>query len=171
VVILKRGATVKLRIALVAFFFVLYAGTAFANGLFVEAGPGVNSSHASTYTAVRFQKETSKLFDTDSFYELTYGSWNGPNSNNALSFSRGLRWTGTANTYGSAEMGVGHINRTTGNLGTPFQFYFRFAYGIKMGTVDFSLGFIHYSNGKLIFGWQGPNNGENFPTFSLGITF
>ena len=159
------------RITPVAFFFSLYAWTACANGLFIEAGPGVNSSQGSTYTAVRYQKETSKLFDTDSFYELSYASWNGPNNNNALSFARGLRWTGTANTYDSADIGVGHINRTTGNLGTPFQFYLRFAYGIKVGTVDLSLGFIHYSNGKLIFQWQGPNNGENFPTFSLGITF
>jgi hypothetical protein len=129
------------------------------------------TSQGSTYTAVRYQKETSKLFDTDSFYELTYASWNGPNNNNAISFARGLRWTGTANKYGSADIGVCHINRTTGNLGTPFQFYFRFAYGIKVGAVDLSLGFVHYSNGKLIFGWQGPNNGEDFPTFSLGMTF
>ena len=161
----------KLRITLVATFFFLYSSTASANGLFVEAGPGVSSSQGSTYTAVRYQKETSKLFDTDSFYELSYASWNGPNKNNALSFARGLRWTGTANTYGSADIGVGHINRTTGNLGTPFQFYLRFAYGIKAGAFDLSLGFVHYSNGKLIFGWQGPNNGEDFPTISLGITF
>jgi len=161
----------KLRITLVATVFFLYASIASANGLFVEAGTGVMTSQGSTYTAVRYQKETSKLFDTDSFYELSYASWNGPNENNAISFARGLRWTGKANTYGSVDIGVGHIKRTTGNLGTPFQFYLRFAYGIKVGAVDFSLGFVHYSNGKLIFGWQGPNNGEDFPTFSLGITF
>jgi hypothetical protein len=161
----------KLRITLVAFFFSLYAGTACANGLFVEVGPGVSSSQGSTYTSIRYQKDTSRLFDTDSFYELTYASWNGPNNNNALSFARGLCWTGAANTYGSADIGVGHISRTTHNLGTPFQFYFRFAYGIKVGSADLSLGFIHYSNGKLIFHWQGPNNGEDFLTFSLGITF
>ncbi|HUI68455.1 MAG TPA: acyloxyacyl hydrolase [Nitrospirota bacterium] len=162
----------KLRITLVAFFFfIFYAWTACANGLFLEAGPGVISSQGSTYTAVRYQKETSKLFDTDSFYEITYASWNGPNNNNALSFARGLRWTVAANTYGSADFGVGHINRTTANLGTPFQFYFRFAFGIKVGSFDLSLGFVHYSNGKLIFNWPGPNNGEDFPTFSLGITF
>jgi hypothetical protein len=161
----------KLRITLVASFFSLCASTASANGLFVEAGPGILTSQGSTYIAVRYQKETSKLFDTDSFYELTYASWDGPNNNNAISFARGLRWTGTANNYGSADIGVGHINRTTGNLGTPFQFYLRLAYGIKVGTVDLSLGFVHYSNGKLIFGWQGQNNGEDFPTISLGITF
>jgi hypothetical protein len=161
----------KLRATLVVFFFSLYGWTACANGLFVEAGPGVFSSRDSTYTAIRYQKDTSKLFNTDSFYELSYASWNGLNNNEALSFARGLRWTGTANTYGSADVGIGHINRTTGNLGTPFQFYFRFAYGIKVGAVDFSLGFVHYSNGKLIFGWEGPNNGEDFPTFSVGMTF
>jgi hypothetical protein len=111
--------------------------------------------------SVRYLKDTSRLFDTDSFYELSYASWNGPNNNNALSFARGLRWTGAANTYGSADVGVGHINRTTGNLGTPFQFYFRFACGTKVGSVDLSLGFVHYSNGKFIFHWQGPNNGED----------
>jgi len=73
--------------------------------------------------SIRYQKDTSRLFDTDSFYELSYAFWNGPNNNNALSFARGLRWTGAANTYGSADVGVGHINRTTGNLGTPFQFF------------------------------------------------
>jgi len=102
----------KLRITLVAFFFSLYARTACADGLFVEAGPGVSSSQGSTYMSVRYQKDTSRLFDTDSFYELSYASWNGPNNNNALSFARGLRWTGAANTYGSADIGVGHINRT-----------------------------------------------------------
>lgn len=161
----------KLRITLVAFFFSLYARTACADGLFIEVGPGVSISQGSTYMSVRYQKDTSRLFDTDSFYELSYASWNGPNNDNALSFARGLRWTGAANIYGSADVGVGHINRTTANLGTPFQFYFRFAYGIKVRAVDLSLGFIHYSNGKFIFHWQGPNNGEDFLTFSLGITF
>ena len=161
----------KLRISLAAFLVSLYASAAFANGLYLEVGPGVMTSEGSTYTAVRFQKETSRLFNTDSFYELCYASWNGPNSNNALSFARGLRWPGPANTHASADIGIGHINRTTGNLGTPFQFYLRFAYGIKVGAFDISLGFVHYSNGKLIFGWQGPNNGEDFPTFSLGVTF
>jgi hypothetical protein len=138
----------KLRTTLVTFFFSLYAWTACANGLFVEAGPGVSTSQGSTYTAVRYQKDTSRLFDTDSFYELSYASWNGPNKNNALSFARGLRWTGTVNNYGSADIGVGHINRTTGNLGTPFQFYLRFAYGIKVGAFDLSMGFVHYSVGR-----------------------
>jgi len=161
----------KLRIALLAILFSFYACAVCAAGLFLEAGPGVMTSQDSTYTAVRYQKDTSKLFNTDSFYELCYASWNGSNENNALSFARGLRWPVSANTYASADIGVGHIKRTTHNLGTPFQFYLRFAYDIKVGPVDISLGFVHYSNGKLIFGWSGPNNGEDFPTFSLGMTF
>jgi len=40
--------------------------------------------------SIRYQKDTSRLFDTDSFYELSYASWNGPNNNNALSFAPGL---------------------------------------------------------------------------------
>jgi hypothetical protein len=58
---------------------------------------------------------------------------------------------------------------TTEHLVTHLQFYFRFAYDWKIGSRDFSLGFTHVSNGKLVFGWDGPNTGENFLTLSIGL--
>ncbi len=142
-----------------------------ANGLFVEASPGIFFSGDTTVSLVRFQKDTSRLFGHESFYEAAYASWNGTNSNRAVSLARGLFWGDRERAYRSADLGICHISRTTDNLGTPFQFYFRAASGIKVGRADLSIGLIHYSNGKLVFRWSGPNKSENFITASIGLTF
>ncbi len=120
---------------------------------------------------VRLQKDTSELLGRESFYEAAYASWNGANANRAVSLARGLRFGDSGRAYGSADIGLCHISRTTDNLGTPFQFYFRASAGMKVGWFDLSLGFVHYSNGKLVFQWAGPNRSENFLTGSIGVTF
>jgi hypothetical protein len=156
---------------LVIILLLISAAPVLADGLFVEAGPGFYYSGDTTVMLVRYQKSASALFGHDSFYEATYASWNGPNHADAFSLARGLQWEFEDNVYVSADMGLGHISRTTGNLGTPFVLAFRFASGKRVGSADFSLGLIHYSNGKFVFGWTGPNNSENFLTCSFGMTF
>ncbi len=162
---MKRGIQSLLLILITS------SSSVYADGLFVEAGPGIFYSEDTTVSLVRFQKDTSKLFGHESFYEAAYASWNGENSNRAVSLARGLRWGDPGRAYRSADIGICHISRTTGNLGTPFQFYFRAASGMKVGGTDLSIGFIHYSNGKLVFRWHGPNRSENFLTVSIGLTF
>jgi hypothetical protein len=44
---------------------------------------------------------------------------------------------------------------------------FRIALGRRAGAFDLSLGYVHYSNGKHFFGWEGPNYGENFATIQV----
>ncbi len=162
---MKKGMPCLLIIVLALSSFV------YADGIFVEAGPGLFNSRSTTVSLVRVQKDTSKLFRHDSFYEAAYASWNGENSNHAVSLARGLRGGDSGRAYWSADIGLCHISRTTDNLGTPFQFHIRAASGIKVGRADLSIGLIHYSNGKLLFRWSGPNKSENFLTVSAGLTF
>jgi hypothetical protein len=148
------------------------ATPAYAGGLFVEGGTGFNYSKDADAVFLRYQKETSLLFGMQSFYEASYGHWSGVNHNNAVALARGIRlpWAEEKN-YVSGEAGLGHVDRTTNNLGTHYQILFRVALGHKIGVFDFSLGYVHYSNGKYFFGWHGPNYSENFVTAQAGLNF
>ncbi len=161
----------KLRVFLVAIFLCLAASNVAADGLFIEAGPGWFCSTGAVLSLVRFDKDTSALFGQDSFYEFTYASWDGQNRNRAVSIARGLRWKAPAPFFWTFNAGISHVYTTTNNLGTEFQFYFRGSYGVTVGKAELSLGLIHYSNGKLVFRWDGPNDGENFATVSVGLIF
>ncbi len=142
-----------------------------ADGIFVETGPGFDRSLNTGVVLARYVKDTSPLWGYESFYEGIYARWSGRNHAEDFSVSRGLRWRAGEVAYYSFAMGGGHISRVTGNLGTPFDFYFRFAYGRRTSCYDISLGVIHISNGKPLFGWPGPDNGENFITFAVGGLF
>jgi len=142
-----------------------------AAGLFVEGGEGFYRSHNTEAVLIRYQLEASKLFDQESFYEASYAYWNGSNHDTALSIARGIRWERTEHDALSLTVGLGHIDRTTSNLGQPFEFYGHLAYDKPLGPALFSVGLIHYSDAKFLFRWPGPNNGENFLTLSLGMNF
>ncbi len=118
-----------------------------------------------------YRHETMPLFGLDSYYEFLYASWNGPDHAEAVGLARGIRLAGTADEYLSLTGGLSRISRTTSNLGQPFEFYGRLAYEKNAGRALFSMGWIHYSDAKFLFGWSGPNNSENFVTLSLGIIF
>ncbi len=142
-----------------------------ADGIFVEGGPGFMQSMSTNIVLLRYQKDTSPLFGKSSFYEGAYAYWNGNNHAQDVSLARGLRWTFEKDRYFSTALGAGYLDRETGNLGTHFEFYIRFAVGVRTDQYDFSLGYIHISNGKLFLGWKGPDNGENFVTISMGGLF
>jgi hypothetical protein len=142
-----------------------------ADSLSYEAGLGFYFSRSSTVNLLRYQHETTTLFTFPSYYEVSYASWNGPNRTDAICFARGLRWLRTDDDYLSLTAGLSHINRTTANLGQPFEFYGRLAYEKKIGKVLLSIGWIHYSDAKFLFGWSGPNKSENFLTLSVGVFF
>jgi hypothetical protein len=142
-----------------------------ADSLSYEAGIGFYVSRTSTANLLRYQHETTPLFGFPSYYEASYASWNGPNHADAVCLARGLRWARTSDEYLSLTAGLSHINRTTSNLGQPFEIYARLAYEKSVGKALFSIGWIHYSDAKLLFGWSGPNKSENFATLSLGMIF
>jgi hypothetical protein len=153
---------------------ILIAGAtpAHADGLFVEAGSGFYRSRDADAFFLRYQKEASLLFGQQGFYEASYGHWSGQNHNSAIALARGIRlpWAEEKN-YVSGEAGLSFVDRTIDNLGTHFQFLFRLALGRRIGALDFSLGYVHYSNGKYFMGWHGPNYGENFVTLQAGVGF
>ncbi len=141
------------------------------NGLFLESGVGYFKSLHTEAVLIRLDRETSPLFGKESFYEGFFAHWNGANHDDYPGIARGLRWRLTGDQYTSFAAGLGHIYRDTENLGMLFEFYFRLAYGIRKEHFDLSLGLIHISDGKPIFGWSGHDNGENFVTFSAGVLF
>lgn len=141
------------------------------NGLFLEAGPGISQSLKSEAVLVRFQRDFLQIFGHQSFLEGFYMHWDGHNHADAVGLAGGIRWTVTRDKYVSTALGGCHISRETENLGTPFQFYIRVGGGIRTNRYDVSIAFVHISNGKLFFGWNGPNKGEDFITLSVGGLF
>jgi hypothetical protein len=127
---------------------------------------------------MRYQREAPALFGRASFYEGSYGSWSGRHRNEAASLARGIVWPSGEDGYMSFEAGLARVRTTTGNLDTPIEILLRAAYGRRIGRLDISLGFTHFSNGKKLLRniyppwWNhGPNFGEYFPTLQLGVTF
>lgn len=141
----------------------------FADGLFVEAGAGIGKSLHSEAVLLRYRKETSRLFNHDSYHEALAAYWNNSTHAAGAGIARGVIWNRRKTHDFSTTFGLMGINRKTGNLGTRLQFYFRMAYGISFRGREVSIGYVHLSNGKLLFGWGGPNNGENFLTVSVKL--
>ncbi len=151
--------------------FLLPTLPALADSLSYETGIGFSFSSSATVNLLRFRHEVEPLFGLSSYYEVSYASWNGPNHADAIAVARGIRLERTADEYLSLTLGLSHISRTTANLGQPFEFYIRVAYEKSVSKALFSIGWIHYSDAKFLFGWSGPNNGENFATISMGLLF
>jgi len=142
-----------------------------ADSLSYEAGVGFHFSSGSTINLLHYQHEAKPFFGHSGYWEAVYAHWNGPDHADAIGLARAIRLETTENQYLSLTGGLTHINRTTSNLGKPFEFYGRIAYGINVGKAIFSIGYVHFSNGKLFFHWSEPNNGENFVTLSIGMSF
>jgi len=142
-----------------------------ADSLSYEAGVGFYFSSGTTVNLLRYQHEARPLFGYSGYYEAMYTSWNGPDNAKAIGLARGIRLATTDNQYLSLTGGLSHINRTTSNLGQPFEFYGRVTYVMHVDKAIFSIGYVHFSSGKFFFGWSGPNYGENFVTLSIGMSF
>ena len=142
-----------------------------ADSLSYEAGAGFYFSERSKANFLRYHREAEPLFGYDSFYEVSYASWNGPDHAEAVGLARGIRLEKNAGEYPSISLGLSRISRTTSNLGQPFEFYGRLAYEKKWGKALLAIGWTHYSDAKFLFQWSGPNNAENFATVSMGMLF
>jgi hypothetical protein len=148
----------------------LYCSTpAYADGVFLESGQGFYCSTDSKVISFSYQIDTPPLLGLNSYYDVALGSWDGPDRNNALVFSKGIWMNLYGKAYISLEPGGAYLGRTTSNLGTRLQFAFRSALGIRTKNIDLSVGYKHFSNGKGIFRWTDtPNFGENFITLQIG---
>jgi hypothetical protein len=142
---------------------------AYADGVFLEGGQGLFYSEDSQAIFLSYQIDSPQLLGFNSYYDVAFGSWNGPDRNNALILTKGIRINLSGKKYISLEPGGAYLSRTTSNLGTRLQFAFRSALGIKTEKYDFSIGFKHFSNGKGIFHWTDTSNlSENFITLQIG---
>jgi len=139
--------------------------------LSLEGGQGFHYSGNTQALFLRYQWEAALLFGQEGFWEAALGAWNGPNRVETIGFARGLRFRWQEKNYASAQAGLHYITRRTENLGTPLQFGARLALGRTMGAYDLSIGYVHFSNGKYFFGWEGPNYGEHFVTIQVGRKF
>lgn len=151
---------------------------AIADGVSAEWGPGVAHSRCTFAVFLRYERDAPALFGQAGFYEASYGSWSGPNRNEAAALARGLLWPAGKRGYLSFAAGLGLVRRKTENLDTPLEILLRAAYGLRAGRFDISLGFTHFSNGKKLFrgihpAWwdHGPNYGEYFPSIRVGVSF
>jgi len=142
-----------------------------ADMLGVEFGAGIRHSDNSEMLRVRYQTDWEPVDRLMSFIDLSATTWNGDDSNDAVSAGLGLRYDLPQDNYLSAAMGLAYVTNETDNLGTHGQLQFRFALGHRVDRWDFSVAYSHYSNAKGIFGWNGPNLGEDFITLQFGYHF
>lgn len=68
-------------------------------------------------------------------------------------------------TFGCA--GIYNVPRT---LGTNFEFKSTLGANWAFNNLDINLEFIHFSNARKVFGFRGPNSGEDFLVFGLKWT-
>jgi hypothetical protein len=161
----------KSQFLLAAIMFFVPIMPASADSLSYEPGVGFYFSGGTEAYLLRYRHEAAPLYAFSSYFEASFAFWNGPDHAEAVGLARGIRWERTADEYLSFAMGLSRISRTTSNLGQPFEFSIRLAYEKNVGKALFSIGWLHYSDAKFLFGWSGPNNAENFATLSLGMLF
>lgn len=144
---------------------------AVAGTLSLEAGPGFHHSTHTEALFLRYQAKAFELLGFDTYYEALAGGWNGKNRNEAAALSLGIILPRGGNDWFFGSAGLGRASRTTDNLGVHFQVTFHVGYTMKLEPVNLSLAYVHFSTGKLFFGWDGPNYGENFVTLQGGWDF
>ncbi len=142
---------------------------AFADSLFIEGGTGFAKSWQEAVLGLRFQHDTSRLFGLPSYYEAVYLYWSDSNRAQGLGFARSLVGELTERTSLSGSFGLMAVSHKTEHLGTTLQFYARLGYMVRLDHRHISFDITHISNGKAVFGWDGPNSGENFLTLSVQL--
>lgn len=140
-----------------------------ADVLALELGGGNLRSHGDALS-LSWRRPAPALFRRESYYEFALASWSGPDSNTAITLSRGARF-GVGRYVLAASAGIGYVTERTDNLGTHLQFVVRLALGRAFGDYELAVAQRHYSNGQLLFDWSGPNRGEQFLSVELARRF
>jgi hypothetical protein len=139
-----------------------------AERIAVELGQGIhNNRHDSGALFARYIGDTStQMLVGHNFYEWSLGAWDGRYRNNAVGLALGTR--GQWNPYHlDASIGAAYLEHKTGLSGTHQQFIVRVGGGIALDNLEINIFATHYSNGKVLFGWDGPNAGYDFITLQL----
>ena len=142
-----------------------------ADMLSLETGRGFHRSTHSDILYLRYHWDAPALFTLPGYYEALLAGWNGRSRAAAVGIARSAQWSFNDRYYLDGSAGVAWLDKTTRNLGTRFQFAFRLAVGRRFDDWELSIGYEHFSNGKLFFNWDGPNNGENFGVIRVGYLF
>jgi hypothetical protein len=161
-----------LLVVLLAVFLFCFPVVSQADEVLLEGGLGFYKSYNSEAVFLRYQKYVSPFFGLGSYYSPALATWSGQTRNSAIILTKGFRWYMTESLHADFEGGGAYLDRTTQNLGTHFQFAFRVAMGVKLGTFDLGLGYNHFSNGKGVFQWtKTANLSENFVSLHVGYMF
>jgi hypothetical protein len=134
----------------------------------VEIGRGTHNNRGSDALFLRYAYELREsLLPGQNFYEWSFGTWDGQARNNAAGFALGTRgrWE---RFHLDGGIGVAYLEDKTPLSGTHQQFSVRLGAGVVYERIDVSLYLTHYSNAKLVFGWDGPNSGYDFITVQIG---
>lgn len=136
----------------------------------IDVGRGNhNTRHITGSTAVffRYARDLTPWHDIPLYAEFLAGRWNGIYENQSFSLGLGARYPFSPHWSLGGSAGVGYVHERTSHLGTHPQFVFRFGVNYRIGRTELSLTQRHYSNGKGLFQWEGPNVGENFIVLGL----
>lgn len=165
-----RGRVARLAFAATAFYATLAGpAPARADTLALEVGGGNLRSHGEAFF-LSWRKPAASLFGHLSYYESTLGAWLGPDANEAITLARGVQ-AALGRYRVAVSAGIGYVTTRTDNLGTHLQFVLRLTLARPLRDYELALAQRHYSNGRLLLDWPGPNRGENFLALELARRF
>ncbi len=136
----------------------------------IEGGSGIHwSKSVRDAWFVRYSNELKfpSYPEQEGFYEISLGDWNGKYPNTAVGLAVGarVRWQGF---HLDGSVGVAYAENKTFLSNTHQEFILRYGLGYTVGKFDFGVYETHYSNARVIFGWDGKNVGYDFLTFQIG---
>src|SRR5574337_678861 len=85
----------------------------FADSMFIEGGTGFAKSWHEAVIGLRFQHDTSRLFDQPSYYEAVYLYWSDSNRAQGLGFARSIIWEATERNSFSGSFGLMAVSHKT----------------------------------------------------------
>ncbi|HKQ31160.1 MAG TPA: acyloxyacyl hydrolase [Burkholderiales bacterium] len=139
-----------------------------AQRIAVDIGPGIHNTDGADALFLRYADDMRQLIlPGQSFYEWSFGVWDGNARNNGVGFALGTR--GSSDKFHvEGSVGVAYVEDKTQLSGTHQQFSARLGVGVEYRRLEVGLFVTHYSNAKGLFGWDGPNAGYDFVTLQIG---
>ncbi len=137
----------------------------------IDVGRGNHNSKNSSAAFIRYVRELPAWQNMPLYGEFLAGRWDGAHENQSFSLGLGTRYPLSERWSLGGSAGVGYVHERNSHLGTHPQFVFRFGVNYRIGKTELSLTQRHYSNGKGLFQWEGPNVGENFIMFGIAWEF
>lgn len=105
------------------------------------------------------------------FPEVGIGFFHHDNGSATFVSLRGGVRTATKGFFGEGIFGITFLTMPTTTLGTNLEFHTTLSVGWTFRRVTLKTGFTHFSNARRVFGFRGPNLGENFYVAGIGYDF